>query len=156
MKQLFLLLIFVSSFIFAQNNCQYSVEIKSNDLKSTGFFFLSIKNIGNESFKIPKKINLCNMRLEDLEFLNKENGRFEKMKLANKDIDCFKLEKEKNLKPNKVYTYKVDLKSDFSVIESDGFFKTFNDRTYRFKLSFALDGYRKCNKALITNWIYKN
>lgn len=143
--------------VFAQENCQFSVIINSDKLKETGVFQLVIKNTGDKSFKVPKKINLCNIRLENLELLNKENGNYEKMKMANKDIDCFKYEKRKIIKPNKIYKYIVDIKSDFDVMQANNFFDTFNDKTYRFKISFYLDFDNQCGDSnnLITDWIYK-
>lgn len=150
---------FISTFIFGQNNCQYSVKIKNDNLKNTGLFTLSIMNVGNESFKIPKELNVCNMRLKDLEFFNEETNSFEKMKMGNKDIDCFTYRnKDKNLKPQKTHSYTINIKSDFEVLQNSKFFETSNNRKYRFKLIFSLDSYNRCGESntLITDWIYKN
>ncbi|WP_143884871.1 hypothetical protein [Chryseobacterium binzhouense] len=99
------------------------------------------------------------MRLENLELYNEENQSFEKMNLAKKDIDCFTYkDKDIKLKPNKKYVYEVNMKSDFAVLQNGNFFEAFNNRKYRFKVSFALDSYSNCGESniLITDWIYKN
>lgn len=159
MKKLFSFIIFMScSFAFAQN-CKYQISITSDNLKETGKFKLAIKNTDSQSFKIPEKINLCNMRLIDLEVYNESNKTFEKINLAKKDIDCFDFkDKSINLRPAKTNFYTVDIKSDFTVLQSTDFFETFNDRKYRFKISFPLDSYVRCGESnkLITDWIYKN
>ena len=148
----------IYSFSLAQI-CKYQVAFNSENLKQTGKFKLTLKNIDSIFFKIPKEINFCNMRLEDLEFYNENTRSFERMNLANKDIDCFTY-KDKNikLKPNKIYVYHVNIKSDFEVIQSSNFFEIFNDRKYRFKISFYLDTYIQCGESnrLVTDWIYKN
>jgi len=66
--------------------------------------------------------------------------------------------KDFTLKPNKTYIYDVNIKSDFEVLQGDRFFDTFNDRKYRFKISFPLESYSQCGESnqLITDWIYKN
>ncbi|WP_263004617.1 hypothetical protein [Chryseobacterium edaphi] len=99
------------------------------------------------------------MRLIDLEIFNEDTQSFEKMNLAKKDIDCFTYkDKDFKLKPNKNYVYEVNIKSDFEVMQSTKFFEVFNDRKYRFKISFSLDTYAHCGESnnVVTNWIYKN
>ncbi|WP_131725478.1 MULTISPECIES: hypothetical protein [unclassified Chryseobacterium] len=159
MKKLFSFIIFmIYSSSFAQN-CTYQVAINSENLKGTGKFKLTIKNTDSQSFKIPKKINLCNMRLIDLEMYNESKKSFEKINLAKKDIDCFDFkDKSIKLKPAKANIYTVDIKSDLAVLQSTDFFETFNDRKYRFKISFPLDSYARCGESnkLITDWVYKN
>jgi hypothetical protein len=159
MKKLFSFIIFMScSFAFAQN-CKYQLTINSENLKEKGKFKLTIKNTDSQSFKIPKKINLCNMRLIDLEIFNEDTQSFEKMNLAKKDIDCFDFkDKSIKLRPAKINVYTLDIKSDFAVLQSTDFFETFNDRKYRFKISFSLDTYAHCGESnnVVTDWIYKN
>lgn len=148
----------IYSFALAQN-CKYQLTINSENLKETGKFKLTIKNTDSQSFKIPKKINLCNMRLIDLEIFNEDTQSFEKMNLAKKDIDCFDFkDKSIKLRPAKINVYTVDIKSDFAVLQSTDFFETFNDRKYRFKISFSLDTYAHCGESnnVVTDWIYKN
>lgn len=148
----------IYSFALAQN-CKYQLTINSENLKETGKFKLTIKNTDSQSFKIPKKINLCNMRLIDLEIFNEDTQSFEKMNLAKKDIDCFDFkDKSIKLRPAKINVYTLDIKSDFAVLQSTDFFETFNDRKYRFKISFSLDTYAHCGESnnVVTDWIYKN
>ena len=148
----------IYSFSFAQN-CRYQVAINSENLKAPGKFKLTIVNTDSQSFKIPKKINLCNMRLIDLEIFNEDTQSFEKMNLAKKDIDCLDFkDKSIKLRPAKINVYTVDIKSDFAVLQSTDFFETFNDRKYRFKISFSLDTYAHCGESnnVVTDWIYKN
>lgn len=148
----------ISWFAFSQK-CNYQIFINSENLKETGKFKLMIKNTDNQSFKIRKEISFCNMRLESLEFYNGETQSFEKINLANKDIDCFTYrDKDFNLKPNKTYTYNINIKSDLEVMQGDKFFDTFNDRKYRFKISFPLGSYSQCGESnqVITDCIYKN
>ena len=148
----------IYSFALAQN-CKYQLTINSENLKETGKFKLTIKNTDSQSLKIPKKINLCNMRLIDLEIFNEDTQSFEKMNLAKKDIDCFDFkDKSIKLRPAKINVYTVDIKSDFAVLQSTDFFETFNDRKYRFKISFSLDTYAHCGESnnVVTDWIYKN
>lgn len=160
MKKIILLLLLLMGFsVFAQENCQFSVIINSDKLKETGMFQLTIKNTGDISFKVPKEINLCNIQLNDLEYFNENTNQYEKMYRAKKDIDCFSYrDKSKMLKPQKSYKYNVNIKSDFEVIQANNFFDTFNDRKYRFKISFYLDSYDRCGDSndLFTDWIYKN
>lgn len=146
------------SFSLAQN-CKYQVIINSENLKQSGKFELTITNADIKSFKIPKEINLCNMRLIDFEIFNKNTQVFEKINLVNKDIDCFDLkDKLLKLRPDKTYVYTIDIKSDFKVLQSTDFFETLNNETYRFKISFPLGDYVKCGASnnLKTDWIYKN
>ncbi|MCW3169698.1 hypothetical protein OMO38_14325 [Chryseobacterium sp. 09-1422] len=99
------------------------------------------------------------MRLIDLEIFNEDTQSFEKMNLAKKDIDCFDFkDKSIKLRPAKINVYTVDIKSDFAVLQSTDFFETFNDRKYRFKISFSLDTYAHCGESnnVVTDWIYKN
>ncbi len=97
------------------------------------------------------------MRIVDLEIFNDHNQSFEKMERTEKDIDCFtNQDKLKKIKPNKMHVYEVNLKSVFDVILSKKFFETFNNRPYRFKISFAFNHYKDCGENLITDWIYKN
>ena len=155
MKILSLFLICISTIVFGQTNCRYSVKINNDHLKDTGYFTLSVTNTGSGSFKIPKKTDLCNIRLIELELFNNKTQTYEKMSLANKDIDCFKPDKMKNLKSNKTFKYKVNIKSDFEVLENVNFFEEHNNLKYRFKISFPLNKYKNCEN-LITDWIYKN
>lgn len=144
----------IYSFSFAQN-CKYQVTINSENLKEKGKFKLTIVNTDSQSFQIPIKINLCNMRLVDLEFFNDATQTFEKKTLSNKDIDCFKPDIMKKLKPNKTFIYTVNMQSDLDVIERINFFKDHKNSKYRFKISFAINNYKNCG-ALNTDWIYKN
>ena len=158
-KSAIILLLVMNLLVFAQENCQYSVTINSDRLKETGVFQLTIKNVGDKSFKIRREINFCNMLLNDLEYYNEKTNQYEKMYRAKKDIDCFTYrDKSKTLKPQKSYNYDVNIKSDFEVIQSENFFDTFNDIKYRFKISFYLDSYDVCGDSndLFTDWIYKN
>ncbi len=158
MKKLILFFVFISCFFSGQKSCcQYVTDSKTNYLKSTGKFELIIKNTGNESFKVPKEINFCNMRMVDFEFFNDETQLFEKVKRTEKDIDCFTYwDRLKRIKPNKIHTYQVNLKSYFDVIWSESYFESFNDRKYRFKISFAFNDYHNRGENLMTDWIYKN
>jgi hypothetical protein len=159
MKKLLSSVFIILSWCAFSQKCSYQTLIHSEDLKETGKFKLIIKNTDHKTFKIPKKINFCNMRLESAEFYNKKNQSFEKINPANKDIDCFTYkDREIKLKPNKEHVYEVNMKSDFAVLQSDNFFEAFNDRKYRFKVSFALGSYSKCGKSnkIVTDWIYKN
>lgn len=156
---LFILLCSFHCLVLAQENCKYSVEINSKNLKETGKFKLSIKNIGLKAFKISKEINFCNMYLVNLEYFNEKSKNYEKMKLAHKDVDCFTYRnKNKNLRPNHIYVYDVDIKNDLEVLQHDNFFGIFNDIKYRFKVSFSMESYDKCGEYnnLTTDWIYKN
>lgn len=152
MKKLTLFLLFINFFVFGQKSCyEYTTIAKTDQLEKTGKFRLIIKNIGNESFKIPKQINMCNMRIVDLEIFNDHNQSFEKMGRTEKHIDCFTYQdKLKKIKPN------VTLKSDFDVVVNENFFETFSNRKYRFKISFAFNHYQSCGENLMTDWIYKN
>ncbi|WP_312075311.1 hypothetical protein [Chryseobacterium sp.] len=152
------LLLMIGWFVFSQK-CNYQIFTNAENLKETGKFKLIIKNTDNKSFKIRKEISFCNMRLESLEFYNEETQSFEKINLANKDIDCFTYkDSDFTLKPSKIYTYEVNIKSDLAVMQSDKFFEAFDDRKYRFKISFPLDSYSQCGESnkVITDWIYKN
>lgn len=155
-KQILFFLLFVNFFAFAQENCKYSVTVNSDNLKQTGKFKLTIKNTDNQFFKIPRNLNLCEIRLVDLEFFNEESQSFEKTKGQTADIDCLYV-KPRKLKPNKTYVYEVNIKSDFDTMLKKGFFEKWNDKKYRFKLSFYLNGSKnKYCGSLITDWIYKN
>jgi len=148
----------IYSFSFAQN-CEYQVIINSENLKETGKFKLTILSRDTEPFKIPKQINLCNIRLTDLEIYNKTKEAFEKMKLANKDIDCFTFkDKVIKLKSDKTKVYTVDIKSDFETLQETNFFKTLDNEKYRLKISFPLGSYVQCGASnnVKTDWIYKN
>lgn len=157
MKKLTLFILFINFFVFGQKSCyQYTTIANTDQLEKTGKFQLIIKNIGNESFKIPKQINMCNMRIVDLEIFNDHNQSFEKMERTEKDIDCFTYQdKLKKIKPNKMHVYDVNLKSDFNVVVSENFFETFSNRKYRFKISFAFNHYQGCGENLMTDWITK-
>jgi hypothetical protein len=97
------------------------------------------------------------MKIVDLEFFNDRTQSFEKMERTEKDIDCFTYkDKLKKIKPNKMHTYEVDLKSDFDVVLNENSFEIFNDRKYRFKISFAFNHYQDCGENLLIDWIYKN
>lgn len=158
MNKLILFFVFISCFVSGQKSCcQYVTAAKTDYLKSTGKFELIIKNTGDESFKVPKEINFCNMRMVDFEFYNDETQLFEKVKRTENDVDCFTYrDKLKRIKPNKTHTYQVNLKSYFDVIWSEYFFESFNDKKYRFKISFAFNDYHNRGKNLMTDWIYKN
>lgn len=139
--------------------CRYQTAVYTENFKETGKFKLVIKNTDYQTFKIRKEINFCNMRLKSLELFNEESQSFEKMNFINKDVDCFTYkDKDIKLRPDKEYDYEVNMKSDFAVLQNDNFFETFNDRKYRFKVSFALDSYSQCGESniLITDWIYNN
>ncbi|MXS71082.1 hypothetical protein GSF70_07620 [Flavobacteriaceae bacterium W22] len=135
------------------------MTVNNEGFNETGKFNLKIKNIDQKSFKIPKIINFCNIRLVALEFYNEESQAFEKANLGNKDIDCFSFkDKSRNLQPDKIHFYEVNMKSDFEVLQSEKFFDSFKNRKYRFKISFPLDSYTQCGESniLTTEWIYKN
>ncbi|WP_139326197.1 hypothetical protein [Chryseobacterium gambrini] len=135
------------------------MNVNNEGFNETGKFNLKITNIDQKSFKIPKIINFCNIRLVALEFYNEESQAFEKANLANKDIDCFAFkDKSRNLQPNKNHFYEVNMKSEFEVLQSEKFFDSFKNRKYRFKVSFPLDSYNQCGESniLTTEWIYKN
>lgn len=152
------LFLIISCFVFSQN-CKYSVTVNNDGFEKTGKFTLKIINTDQKPFKIPATINLCNIKLVALEFFNEESQAFEKTNLANKDIDCFTFkDKSKNLRPDKMYVYEINIKSDFEVLQSKNFFDSFKNRKYRFKISFPLDSYNQCGESnvLITEWIYKN
>ncbi len=158
MRKLILFSVFINCFVSGQKSCcSYLTASKTSYLKSTGEFELNIKNIGNESFKVPKEINFCNMRIVDFELFNEETQLFEKMNRTENDIDCFTYsDKLKKIKPDKTYTYQVNLKSYFDTIWSGHFFENFNDRKYRFKISFAFHDYHNRGENLLTDWIYRN
>lgn len=144
--------------MFSQN-CRYTVAIHSENFNETGKFKLEIRNTDQKSFKVPKLINLCNIRLIALELYNEKNQIFEKANLANKDIDCFTFkDKSRNLRPDENRVYEVNMKSDFDVLQSKNFFEGFRNRKYRFKISFPLDFSNQCGESniLVTEWIYKN
>ncbi|MDQ0591758.1 hypothetical protein QFZ37_000127 [Chryseobacterium ginsenosidimutans] len=85
MKKLIVFFLCTNFFVFGQKSCyQYVTTAKTDQLKKTGKFELVIINTGNESFKIPKKINLCNMRIVDLEFFNDATQSFEKLERTEK------------------------------------------------------------------------
>ncbi len=152
------LFLIINCFLFSQN-CKYTVNVNNEGFNETGKFNLKITNIDQKSFKIPKIINFCNIRLVALEFYNEESQAFEKANLANKDIDCFAFkDKSRNLRPNKNHFYEVNMKSEFEVLQSEKFFDSFKNRKYRFKISFPLDSYTQCGESntLTTEWIYKN
>lgn len=146
--------------IFAYTQkCNYLAAVNAENLKQTGKSKLLIKNNDDKSFKIPKEINFCNMRVTELELHNEKTQSFEAFSLAKKDIDCFTYkDKSVSLKPGQTYIYDVNIKSDFEVLQSSKFFEAFNDKKYRFKISFSLDSYDECGESntLITDWIYKN
>jgi len=160
MKNLILFFLFLIGFYaFAQEGCQYIVKVNADGLKETGKIRLFIQNTGKETFKVSEKLNFCNIRLADLESFNQDTQSFEKLNISQKDIDCFKYQdKSKSLKPDKAYTYIIDIKSDFEILLNKSFFDVFRNKRYRFKISFALDSYKLCRKSntLITDWIYKN
>ena len=152
MKKLILFFLLIDSFVFGQKN-NYSIAVYADKLKETGKLKLIVKNRGDESFKVPKKLNFCTMRIVDLEFFNNEIQSFEKIKRTAKDIDCFASpDKFKKIKPYKIYKYEVDIKSDFNIIQSENFFEVLNQSKYRFKIHFASEN----GEILITDWIYKN
>ncbi len=148
----------VNIFAYGQK-CNYLTVVNTENLKQTGEFKLLIKNNDDSSFKISKELNFCNMRLEKLELYNEKNKAFETAHVPKKDIDCFTYHnKSRNLKPGQTYIYDINIKSDFEVLQSTNFFEVFNDKKYRFKLSFSLDSYDRCGESntLITDWIYKD
>lgn len=157
-KTILFFLLLISFFAFAQEHCNYSVTINSDSLKETGKFKLSVKNIGNKSFIIPKEINICNIILFYLDVFNEKTQTFEKMSERLGNADCFGYDyKYKKLKPSKTYTYEVNIKSDFESLQQRNFFETFNDRKYRFKIGFPLHSDKYGNRNfLTTDWIYKN
>ncbi|SDI51229.1 hypothetical protein [Chryseobacterium jejuense] len=153
-----ILFLLINIFAYGQK-CNYQTAVNTENLKQTGRFKLLIKNNDEKSFKISKELNLCNMRLEKFEFYNEETQTFEAAHMPKKDIDCFTYSsKAINLKPSQTYIYDINIKSDFEVLQSNKFFETFNDRKYRFKLTFSLGSYDRCrgSNTLITDWIYKN
>ncbi|WPO83211.1 hypothetical protein SD427_02375 [Chryseobacterium sp. JJR-5R] len=158
MRKLILFSVFINCFVSGQKSCcQYLTASKTSYLKSTGKFELNIKNTGNEFFKVPKEINFCNMRMVDFELFNEETQLFEKMNRTENDIDCFTYsDKLKKIKPDKTYTYQVNLKSYFDIIWNEHFFEDFNDRKYRFKISFAFHDYYNRGENLLTDWIYRD
>jgi len=157
MKKLILFFVFISFFVSGQKSCcQYATVPKTEDLKTTGKFELTVKNTGDESFKVPKEINFCNMRMVDFEVFNDETQLFEKVKRTENDVDCFtNRHRLKRIKPNKTHTYQVNLKSYFEVIWSEHFFEKFNNRKYRFKISFAFNDDQNRGENLLTGWITK-
>lgn len=155
MKILSLFFIYISTIAFGQINCDYSLKINNDNLKNTGYFTLSVSNTGAQSFNIPRRIDFCNIRLVEFAIFNNKTNTYEKMDLANKDINCFKPDKMKVLKSHQIIKYKVNIKSAFEVLESANFFENYNNFRYRFKISFPLNNYKNC-EALITDWIYKN
>lgn len=160
MKSLILFFLFLTSFYtYAQERSQYMVNVYADDLKETGRIRLFIKNTGKEPFKVSKELNFCNMRLADLESFNYDAQSFEKVGNTKKDIDCFTYrDKSKSLKSGKTYMYDIDIKSDFKILVNDSFFDALKNKKYRFRISFALDSYKRCGNSnmLITDWIYKN
>ncbi|MCG2794009.1 MAG: hypothetical protein L6262_10740 [Weeksellaceae bacterium] len=153
------ILLVMNSIVFSQEHCDYLVTVNSENLKETGKLKLFIKNIDNKSFRIRREINFCNMMLNDFEWYDEKTKSFDKIPLGTKDIDCFLYnDKYKKLKPKETFVYDVDIKSDFEVLRNSKFFETFNDKKYRFKISFNLDTYDRCGESntLITDWIYKN
>lgn len=157
-KLIVILFLIVNIFAFAQK-CNYQTAVNTENLKQTGKFKLLIKNNNDKSFRIPKEVNFCNMRITELELYNEKAQSFEAFSLAKKDIDCFTYKnKLLNLKLGKTYIYDIDIKSDFDVLQSNKFFETLNDKKYRFKISFFLGSDEECgdSNVLITGWIYKN
>lgn len=152
-----ILFLLINIFAYGQK-CNYQTAVNTENLKQTGRFKLLIKNNDDKSFKISKELNLCNMRLDKLEFYNEKTHAFEAAYMPKKDIDCFTHFKAINLKPSQTYIYDINIKSDFEVLQSNKFFETFNDKKYRFKLTFSLDSNNRCGESntLITDWIYKN
>jgi hypothetical protein len=157
-KLIIILFLTINIFAYAQK-CNYLAAVNAEHVKQTGKFKLLIKNKDDRSFKIRKEVNFCNIRVTELELYSEKNQSFEAFSLAKKDVDCFTY-KDKSivLKPGQTYIYDVNIKSDFEVLQSNNFFETFNDRKYRFKISFSLDSYDECgdSNTLITDWIYKN
>lgn len=97
------------------------------------------------------------MRMVDFELFNEETQLFEKINRTENDIDCFTYsDKLKKNKPDKTYTYQVNLKSYFDIIWNEHFFEDFNDRKYRFKISFAFHDYHNHGENLLTDWIYRD
>lgn len=160
MKKLILFFLFLASFYnYAQEGCQYLVNVYADDLKETGRIKLFIKNTGKETFRERKEINFCNMRVVDLESFNYDTQSFEKVRNTKKDIDCFTYrDKSKTLKSGKTHIYDIDIKSDFKILVNDSFFDSLKNKKYRFRISFALDSYKRCGNSnmMITDWIYKN
>lgn len=157
-ERIIILLLIINIFAYAQK-CNYLTAINDENLKQTGKFKLLIKNNDKKSFRISKEVNFCNMRLKELEFFNEKTQSFEAASIAKKDIDCFTYrDKAIKLKSGQTYIYDVDIKSDFEVLQTRRYFETFNDRKYRFKISFSLDSYDECgdSNTLVTDWIYKN
>ena len=157
-KLIIILFLIINIFAFAQK-CNYLTAVNAENLKQTGKFKLLIQNSDDKSFKIPKEIIFCNMRVTKLELYNENTRSFEAFSLAKKDIDCFTYkDKSISLKAGQTYIYDVNIKSDFEVLQSRKFFETFNDKKYRFTISFSLDSYDECgdSNTLVTDWIYKN
>lgn len=157
-KQILFFFLFIYFFVFPQKHCKYLVTVLNDSLRQKGSLKIIIKNIDENSFYLPKKISLCNMRLEDLEIFDEVKKKYIEMNHSKKDIDCFTFRnREKKLKPSKTYVYNINIKSDFEVLLHHGFFEKYNNQKYRFKLSFSLDTYERCgaSNTLITDWIYK-
>ncbi|MDR2236079.1 MAG: hypothetical protein LBE92_08145 [Chryseobacterium sp.] len=157
-KAILILFLMINIFAYGQE-CNYLAAVNTENLKQTGQVKLLIKNEGDKSFKIHKELNFCNMRLEKLEFYNEKTKVFEAAAMSKKDIDCFTYQdKNINLKPGQTYIYDVNIKSDFDILQKNRFFETFNDKKYRFKLTFSLGSNKNCGESnyLITDWIYKN
>lgn len=132
-KLIIILFLIINIFAFAQK-CNYAVN--AENLKQTGKFKLLIKNSDDRSFKIPKEIIFCNMRVTKLELYNENIRSFEAFSLA-KDIDCFTYkDKSISLKAGQTYIYDVNIKSDFEVLQSRKFFETFNDKNTDLKFHF--------------------
>ncbi|KGT08499.1 hypothetical protein NV63_15040 [Elizabethkingia anophelis] len=57
-KLIFIFFSFLASFYnYAQEGCQYLVNVYADDLKETGRIKLFIKNTGKETFRVRKEIN---------------------------------------------------------------------------------------------------
>lgn len=142
----------INSFVFAQENT-YLITVHSEKLSETGKLEMIVNNRGNKSFNVPEKLNFCTMRIVDLELFNNEIQAFEKIKRTEKDVDCFdSRDTFKAIKPKKIYTYEIDIKSDFNAIQNENFFENLNHSKYRFKIYFLTEN----GKTIMTDWIYKN
>jgi len=152
-----LFFILISQFLFSQNiECGYSISFDSTEFNSTGKVKTFIKNIGKENLIVPNKLSFCNLYLLQFENYNEETKQFENAKKWKKDIDCFTYKtRDRVLKPNKIFVYILDLKSDFDVMMNDNFWEANKNINYRLKLDFPIYS-KKCKTDEVEqiDWIY--
>lgn len=158
LKKFFFFLILSQNFFSQKIECGYSVIFDSTEFKNTGKIKAYIKNIGNKNLDVPNKFSFCNLYLIGYEIYNEETKQYENAKKWKKDIDCFTYRtRNKNLKPNKILVYTLDLKSDFNIMMQDNFYEQNKNVKYRVKLDFPIYS-KNCNSDEVENidWIYNN